>query len=249
MDQSWLVSIASRRWNEAEDRGTHATLQGSAVHVVAVQLADGHGSILVGVHLDKGETTVGLEARLDDIAEVGEQGDKIVLCGVGGQVTDVAGGLPARSLANNHVVAVHTVGGEMVVSVRRGGSHSHGLHGGLLGDGGLSLLIGPVATDGTRTKPLAVHGTQSLLSLAAVAEGDEAITTRAASLHIPHDTGLGNRAEGGERLHQDFIVNLVGEITHKDVEVVGSVLLAGGVGLVSPVDADLLYGVSLPRER
>lgn len=174
----------------------------------------------MGVHLNESKTTVGLESRLDNVTEVGEQRDKIVLGRVRGQVTHVTGCLPTRSLADNHVVAVNTMSGEVVVTIGRGGSHAHGLHSGLLGNGRLALLVGPVASNGARTKPLAVHRAQCLLGLTAVTEGDESITTGAAGLHIPHDTSLGDGAEGRESLHQNLIVDLVGKVTHKNVEVV-----------------------------
>ena len=41
-------------------------------------------------------------------------------------------------------------------------------------------------------------------------------------------------------MQQDLIVDLVGEIADEDVEVVGSVFLGIVVGLIRPVDADLL---------
>jgi hypothetical protein len=42
-------------------------------------------------------------------------------------------------------------------------------------------------------------------------------------------------------LEKNLIIDFVGEIADKDVEVVGGIFLVGGVGLVSPVDADFLY--------
>ena len=219
---------------------THAALQRTAVDLVAVELADGIGSVLVGVHLDESKATVRLEASLSDISEVLEQRDEVVLGGVRGQVADIAGSLPCRSLLDDHLVGVGTLGGEAVVAEGSGRGHAHLRHGLLLGVRRLALLVGPVAADGTRTEPLAVHVGESLLSIATIAESDEAVATRATSLHVPHDAGLRNGTKGGESLEEDLIVDFVGEIADKDVEVVRGVLLGGSVRLVSPVDANLL---------
>jgi hypothetical protein len=219
---------------------TYAALQRTAVNLVAVELANGVGGVLVGVHLDKSKATVTLEASLGDVAKVLEERDKVVLSGVGSQVSDVASGLPGRSLLNDHLVGVGTLGGEAVVAEGSGRGHAHLSHGLLLRVRGLALLVGPVTADGARTEPLAVHVGERLFGIATVAEGDEAITTRATSLHVPHNAGLGNGAKGREGLEKDLIVDLVGEVTDEDVEVVRGVLLGDSVGLVSPVDADFL---------
>jgi hypothetical protein len=132
------------------------------------------------------------------------------------------------------------MGREMVLSVRGSRGHSHLLQGRLLGDGRLALLVRPIATDRTRTKPLTIHGAQRLLSLWAIAEGNEAIAAGAASLHIPHDTSLGNGTEGREGLHENLIIHLVGEVADEDVKVARSVLLVRVIGLIGPVDANFL---------
>ena len=41
-------------------------------------------------------------------------------------------------------------------------------------------------------------------------------------------------------MKQDLIIDFIGQIANKDVEVVRCVFLVGGVGLVGPVDADFL---------
>lgn len=169
---------------------TYATLQWTTVDIVAAKLADGHGSILVRVHLDEGEAAIGLEAGLDDVTEVLEERDKVVLCGIWGEVPNVAGGLPLRGLSSNHVVTLDSMGGKVVVAEWGGWGHAHGGHGLLLGDRRLALLVGPVAADGTRTKPLSIHGAQSFFSIWTFTECNEAVATRATCLHIPHDTGL-----------------------------------------------------------
>lgn len=194
----------------------------------------------MGVHLDKGKATVGLEASLGDIAEVLEQRNEVVLGGVRSQVANVASGLPGRSLLNDHLVRVGALGGEAVVAEGSGRGHAHLGHGLLLGVRGLALLVGPVATDGTRTKPLAIHVGESLLSITTVTECDKTIATGATGLHVPHDTSLGDGAKGGEGLEQNLIVDFVAKVADEDVEVVRGILLGDSVGLVGPVNADLL---------
>ena len=41
-------------------------------------------------------------------------------------------------------------------------------------------------------------------------------------------------------MEKDFIIDFVGEITDKDVKVVGGVFLVRGIRLVGPVDTDFL---------
>jgi len=220
---------------------TYAALERTAVDIVAVQLADGHGSIFVRVHLDESEATVRLEASLGYIAKVLEQRNKVVLSGVGSEVADVAGGLPLGSLGKDGVVGLDALSRELVVLAEgTGRGNTHLGHDLLLGERGLTLLVGPVATDSTRAQPLAIHGAESLLGLGAITESNEAIATRATGLHVPHDTGLGNAAKGGESLEEDLVVHFIGEIADKDVEMARSVFLASGVGLIGPVHADFL---------
>lgn len=196
------------------------------------------------VHLDEGETTVSLEARLDNKAKVLEQRNDIIGGGVWGQVADVDGSLPRGSLGQNNVVATNTMRGELVVTKRRGGSQTHSLHGLLLGNRWLTLLVGPVAANSARSEPLAIHGAESLFGIRAVAESDETVATRATSLHVPHDAGFRNGAKSRERLSEDLVVDLVGQVSNKDMEVAGGILLAGGIGLIGPVDADFLSYIS-----
>lgn len=195
------------------------------------------------VHLDKSKAAVGLEARLDNKAKVLEQRNHVVGSRVRGQVADVDGGLPVGRLGKDDVVAADAVGGKLVVAKRSGRRQAHSLHRLLLGHRRLSLLVGPVAANGTGAEPLAVHGAQGLFSLGAVTESNESVAARATRLHVPHDTSLGNRAKGGKCLGEDLVIDFVGQVTDKDVEVARGVFLARGVGLVRPVDSDLLYGV------
>ena len=220
--------------------GTYTALQGTTVDEVSVHLANGHGGSLVSLHLNEGKAAIGLEPRLDYVSEVLEQRYYIVGCGVGGEVANIAGRLPRRSLGENHVVARHTVGGELVVTERRRRGHAHSLHSLLLSNRGLALLVGPVASDSTRAEPFAVHGAQRLLGISAVAESDKSVTTRSTSLHIPHNSSLRDRTEGGECLGENLIVDFVGQVANEDVEVARGILLARGIRLVGPVDANFL---------
>lgn len=138
------------------------------------------------------------------------------------------------------------MGGEMMVAKWSGWCHAHRGHSLLLGDGGLTLLISPVATDCAGTKPLAIHGAKRPLSLSAIAESNESIATGAACLHVPHDTGFGYVTKGGEGLQQYFIVDLVGKVTDEDVEVIRGVFLCRVVGLIGPVDANFLTWSAAP---
>lgn len=219
---------------------TYTALQRTTIDIVAIQLANSHRGILVRLHLNKGEATVSLETSLEDIAKVLEQRHEIALGGVGCEVADVAGGLPLRGLLHNHVVALDTLGREVVMTKGSGWGHAHSGHSLLLRDRGLSLLVGPVAANRTRAEPLAIHRGEGLVSISAVPESNEAVATRAASLHVPHHTSLGDGTKGRESLSQNLIVHLIAQVTNEDVEVVGSVFLAGAVGLISPVDADFL---------
>ena len=194
------IEIGHKSWWAGEKDRTYATLERAPIHVVTVQLADGGGGVLVSIHLDEGETAISLEARLEHIAKVLEQGHDVVLGGVGGEIPDVASGLPRRSLVDDHIVAVDAVRGEVVVAEGGGGGHAHLLHGLLLGNRGLALLVGPIAANSSGAEPLAVHRAESLLGVRAIAEGDEAVTTGAAGLHIPHHSGLGYGPKGRESL-------------------------------------------------
>jgi len=191
------VSIRRRKKRSGS---TYAALERTAVDIVAVELADGHGSVLMRVHFDKGKPTVGLEARLGYVAKVLEERNQVRLRCVRCQIADVARGLPLWSLCDDHVIALHPMGGKMVVTKWCRWSHAHGGHGLLLGDGGLALLVGPVASNGSRPQPLSIHGAQRAVCVRAIAEGHESISTRPARLHVPHDASFRNGAEGGEGL-------------------------------------------------
>lgn len=110
---------------------TYTALERTPVDVVTVELTDGHGSILMRVHLDKSETPISLHTGLDDIAKVLEQRNEVVLGGVRGEVANITCRLPLGSLVDNHVVTLNTVGREMVMT-EGVGRHAHGCHGLLL---------------------------------------------------------------------------------------------------------------------
>lgn len=205
--------------------GTYTTLERTTVDIVAAQLANSHCCILVGIHLDESEPPIRLEASLDNISEVLEEWDQVILGGIRSQITDVASCLPCWGLLNNHIVALNSMGGKVMVAEGSGRSHAHCRHCLLLRDGWLSLLIRPVASNSARPKPFAIHRTKCLLCILTLAEGNKSISSGAPSLHIPHDASLRHRAKGGESLEEDFIIDLVREIANEDVEVVGSVLL------------------------
>lgn len=219
---------------------TYAALEGTTIDVVAVQLANGHGGILMRVHFDKRESTVGLQTGLNHVAEVLEEWDEIGLRGVRGQVTHIARGLPLWGLLDDHVVALDAVGREMVMTEGRGRRHPHGGHGLLLGNGRLTLLVGPVATNSAGAEPLPIHRTQSLVGVRALAESNKAIATGPASLHIPHNTSLGYRAKGRESLEKHLIVDFIAQISDENVEVVRRILLVCAVRLVGPVHTNFL---------
>jgi hypothetical protein len=200
----------------------------------------------MSVHLDESEPTIRLESSLGNISKVLEQRNQVRLRRVRGEVTDVASGLPLGCLLNDHVIALDTVSREMMVTKWSGRGHSHRCHSLLLGDGGLTLLVSPIATDCTRAKPFAIHGAKRPLSLSAIAESHKPIATGAAGLHVPHDTGFRYVTKGGKRLQQNFIVDFVGKITNKDVEMVRGIFLCGVVRLVGPVDANFLIWSALP---
>lgn len=113
---------------------TYRTLERTTIHIVTAQLTDGHCCILMGIHLDKGKTTVGLESGLNHETEVLEERNKVVLGGVWSQIANIASGLPSWGLLNNHVIALDAVSWEMVMTKRSGWSHAHGRHGLLLRD-------------------------------------------------------------------------------------------------------------------
>lgn len=198
----------------------------------------------MGIHLDKSKATIGLESSFHDVPEILKQRDKVILRGVRRKISDVTSSLPLRGLLNDHIKALHAVSGEVMMSIRSGRRHSHGGHLSLLRHGRLALLIGPVATDGARSKPFTIHGAQSFLSVGAFTKGNKTVSTRTTSLHVPHDASFRDGSKCRKGLQENFIVHLIGEVAHKDVKVVRCILLVLVIGLVGPVDANLLRATS-----
>lgn len=200
----------------------------------------------MSVHLNEGKSAVRLEAGFGDITKVLEKRHKVRLRSVRSEVADVACGLPLRSLCNDHIVALHAMGGEMMVSEGSGRRHTHGSHGLLLGNGRLSFLVGPVAADSARAKPLSVHRAESAISIGAIPKRDKSVTTRPARLHVPHNASLGNGTKGGESLEENLIIDFVGQVTDKDMEMVRGVFFGCVVRLVGPVNTNFLHLLASP---
>ena len=100
----------------------------------ATELANGVCSILMSIHLDKSKATIRLETGLGNVAKVREEGHQIIRCRVGGEIADIAGRLPLRSLLNHHVVAAGPMCRKVMVTKRRSRRHAHVGHSLLLRD-------------------------------------------------------------------------------------------------------------------
>jgi len=222
-------------------RATYTALERTTVDVVAIHVANGHGCVVMRVHFDECEPAVCLESRFDHKAKVLEQGNHVVGRRVRGQIANIAGGLPRGGLADHDIVRVRAVRWELVMAERRRGCHAHGLHRLLLSDRGLTLLVSPVAANRSRAEPFSIHRAERLFGVWPIPEGNKAVTTRAASFHVPHDTSFRDSSKGRKSLQQDLVVYFVGQIADKDVEVARRVLLAGSVRLVGPVDSNFLH--------
>lgn len=161
-----LVINCHAKGSRREDHhATYTAFEWSAVDVISIHLADCHGCILVGIHLDKGEAAVGLESRFDNESKVLEKGNHVIGGGIGCQIAHIASSLPVRSLVQNHIVTAHAVSRELMVTKGSRGSQAHSLHRLLLCNGRLPLLVGPVASNSSRAQPLAIHRAQCLFSI------------------------------------------------------------------------------------
>jgi hypothetical protein len=154
----------------------------------------------VSIHLDEGKASIGLESGLDDVAKVLEEWDEVILSGVGSEISDIDCGLPLRSLVVDHIIALNSMSREMMMAIGSGRCHTHGCHLYLLIHGWLTFLIGPIAANCSRSKPLSVHGGKSLFGISTLTESYKSIASRATSLHVPHDTGFGHGTKGRESL-------------------------------------------------
>lgn len=101
----------------------------------------------MGVHLDKSETSVGLEARLDDKPKVLEERNDVIRGGVRSEVADIACSLPVGSLSEDNIIAADAMCRELVVAEGSSRRQAHSLHRLLLSHGRLALLVGPVAAN------------------------------------------------------------------------------------------------------
>lgn len=86
------------------------------------------------VHFDESKSAIRLESSFDDISKVLEEWDEIILCGVRRQIADVASGLPAWCLRNNHIIGLDAMSGEMMMSERSCWGDTHRRHRLLLRD-------------------------------------------------------------------------------------------------------------------
>ena len=82
----------------------------------------------MSVHLQESESTVCLQTGFNNIAKVLEQWDEVGLGGVGSKISNIAGGLPLRGLSDDHVIAIGTVGWEVMVAEWCSRSHAHRSH-------------------------------------------------------------------------------------------------------------------------
>lgn len=105
---------------------TYATLKRTTINIITTKLTDGHCRVLMGVHLHKSKSTVRLESRFSNITEVLEKRNEVILSGVRGKVSNIAGGLPLRCLSYYHLIALYAMSREVVVAEWSGRGHSHG---------------------------------------------------------------------------------------------------------------------------
>jgi hypothetical protein len=215
---------------------TPTTLDWSTVNHLPLKLDDSHSSVFVGVKFYESEAAVCLHPDFGKVTTRLEKWDEIGLGGVRSEVSDVDGAVVRRCLLDYGLVGKRTAGKadrgrNADVGGRTGGSGSYGW-------GALGLLICPVDSNSTRAEPFAIHGSDRLLGISLVAEGEETVTTRFSGVHVPHDTGIREGAEGTECLGKDLVVNLGAEVTDENVVMCGGVLLVLAT-LVCPIDTDL----------
>ena len=204
-----------------------------------MELDNGHSSMFVRVQLDERESTISLHADLREISDGLEQRDKVCLGAIGDEIANVDCRVVRRSLLDDGLVREGTP--QEIHRSRRSSTTTTAAQrrasGGRRGTS-LSLLIGPVNTNGTRPEPFAIHSSDGLLGVGLVTESKETIATRLPRVHVPHDTSIGQSTKSGKRLSKDIIVYLRGEVADENMVVVGSVLLVL-LTLVRPIDADL----------
>ena len=177
------------------EQSTYAALQRSTVDIIPTKLANRARSVFMTIHFDECKSSIRLKASLLNKPKVLKQRDQVVLGRVWRQIANITSGLPLRSLLSHHFVTLETMSWKVMMSIRSRGSHPHRRHCLLLRDRGLAFLICPVAPYRTRSKPLAIHGAQSLLGFTAISICHKAVSARTTSLHVPHDTRFRDRAK------------------------------------------------------
>jgi hypothetical protein len=192
------------------------------------------------LHFDKSETSIRLHSAFQDSSKIHKKRSEIVLASVRGEVATVAGGLSRWRLSNDLLVGLHAVGGKWWMIELRG-RHAHLHHCLLLRKGWLAFLICPVAANLACAQPFSIHGSDGFVCVFSLAVGNKSIASGATSLHIPHDASFGDFSENGKCSGQCFIVDFVGQVANKDVEMVRSILLVRIVWMICPVDSNFLF--------
>jgi hypothetical protein len=131
---------------------------------IVLQVDDRLSGVLVCIKFDESETPIGLHADLDDVPVSLEQRDKVGLCGVRDEVSNVDGRVKCARLVGDGLEIERTsleVGWRGCTSETASGST------------GLGFLVGPVDTDRPGAKPFAVHRRDGLLSVRLVPKGEK----------------------------------------------------------------------------
>ena len=243
---AYHIAIRRRGWRGTQSPSLQCTsigpvlapaaLDGPTMDHLSLKLDDGHSGVLVSVQLDECEATISLHAYLRQIPDRLEERDQVRLSAVRDEIANVDGRVVRGGLLHDRLVREGAT-----QEIHRSWGSSATAHRGASRTGGgttLSLLIGPVDTNGARAEPLAVHSGDGLLSIGLVAKCQETVATRLARVHVPHNTSIGQGAKSGKCLGEDVIVDLGGEVANENMEVVGRVLLVL-LALVRPIHTDL----------
>ena len=170
---------------------TPTTLDRPAMHHLTLQLNDCHSSMLVCIKLNERKATISLHANFGKIADRLEQRNEVCLGAVGYQVANINSGVVRRRLLDNGLVGERTtleIDWCRCSTERPSGTRRRCCYCCCCS---LSFLIRPVDTDSAGAEPFSIHGSDGLLSVRLVPEGEEAVTTRFAGIHIPHHTSIG----------------------------------------------------------
>ena len=243
---AYHIAVGRRVWRGTQRPGLQSTsigpvlapaaLDGPTMDHLSLKLDDGHSGVFVSVQLDECEATISLHAYLRQISDRLEKWDQVRLSAIRDEIANVDGRVIRGRLLYDRLVReratqeIHRSWGSSATAHRRTSRSGGGTT--------LSLLIGPVDTNGSRAEPLAIHCGNGLLSIGLVAKCQETVATRLARVHVPHDTGIGQGAKSGKCLGEDIIVDLGGEVANENMEVVGRVLLVL-LALIRPIHTDL----------